>query len=79
MFITNIHGKEAISTLAAQVGCKAGEAVTHGYGKPGIIGNTFAIKDALKANGARWNAAEKAWCFESWNALETALMAVIAH
>ncbi len=78
MFIKNVHGKEAINTLAQQLGCEAGEAVDRGYGKPSLVGNTFAIKDALKAGGARWNGADKAWCFESWGALEATLNTIIA-
>ncbi len=76
MFISNIHGKESINALAAQIGCTAGECVHGaGYGRPGLIGNTFSIKDTLKAAGARWDGACKAWTFESWQALESALNA----
>jgi len=78
MFISNIHGKEAINTMAEQIGCKAGECV-HGssYGRPGLVGNTFGIKDQLKAAGARWDGACKAWTFGSWADLESALNTII--
>jgi hypothetical protein len=41
-----------------------------------VVGNTFAIKDTLKANGARWNGAVKAWTFTTYAALEAAINAV---
>ena len=78
MFISNVHGKEAINTLAQQLGCTAGECVHGaGYGRPGVSGNTFGIKDALKAAGARWHGECKAWTFESWADLEAALLSII--
>lgn len=78
MFIGNIGGKEAVSILAEQIGCKAGECVHGGgYGRPGLVGNTFLIKDQLKAAGARWDGVCKAWTFESWAALEAAINTVI--
>lgn len=79
MFVANVCGKEAINTLAQQLGCKAGEALQgSSYGRPGLIGNTFGIKDQLKAAGARWDGANKAWTFESWADLEAALNTIIA-
>ena len=78
MFIGNIHGKEAIAAKAAAIGLKAGEAVGRGYGVPALAGNTYAVKDALKAAGARWQAADKVWGFESWAALEAAIDAINA-
>lgn len=79
MFISNVFGKEAINTLAAQIGCIAGECVHGaGYGHPGLIGNTYRIKDALKAAGARWDGACKAWTFQSWSELEAALTIIAA-
>ena len=79
MFITNIHGKEAINQLAEQIGCRAGEC-QHGcgYGRPGLVGNTFGIKEQLKAAGARWDGSCKAWTFEGWGDLEAALLTIIA-
>jgi hypothetical protein len=41
-----------------------------------VVGNTFAIKDTLKANGARWNGVVKAWTFSSYSALESAVAAI---
>lgn len=84
MFIKNVHGQEAINTLAQRIGCIAGEAMPSRfnkstYGRPGLIGNTFAIKDTLKEHGARWDGENKAWVFESWAALEAALTAIIAQ
>ena len=78
MFISNVHGKEAVNLLAEQLGCTAGECLHGGgYGRPGLIGNTFGIKDQLKAAGARWDGACKAWTFEGWGSLESALNTII--
>lgn len=80
MFIANIHGKEEINKLALSKGLKAGE--THnqrstGYaGKPGLMGNTFTVKDQLKAAGAKWDGLNKAWVLESWDQLVSALEAI---
>lgn len=80
MFISNVHGKEAINTLAQQLGCKAGEALGRsGYGRPGLVGNTFGIKDQLKEAGARFDGENKAWTFESWSDLESALLTITTH
>ena len=79
MFISKVFGKESVNTQAEKLGCKAGECVHGaGYGRPGLIGNTFSIKDQLKAAGARWDGACKAWTFESWGALEAALNTITA-
>ena len=78
MFIANVSGKEIITAKAAALGCKAGEALQgrNGYGRPGVTGNTFSIKDQLKAAGARWDGANTAWTFDSWAALDAALNSV---
>ena len=79
MFVSNVHGKEVINATAANIGCTAGECIHgSGYGRPGVIGNTFPIKDQLKAAGARWDGVCKAWTFESWAALELALNTIAA-
>ena len=79
MFVANVHGQETINQLAMSIGCKAGEAMSGraGYGVPGVIGDTFQIKDTLKAAGARFDGENKAWTFTSWSALEAALLQVI--
>jgi len=77
MFIKNIHGKEEISKLAESIGCQSGESIKgSGYGKPGLIGNTFTIKEQLKAAGAKFDGENKAWVFESWENLEVAIKSV---
>ncbi len=77
MFVT-IHGQEAVNTLAQQIGCQAGEAgVDRGYGNPALAGNTFAIKDQIKAAGGRWSGLDKAWTFDSFAALEAFLLTII--
>lgn len=74
MFISNISGKEEIAAKAAALGLKAGEALGRGgYGRPALGGNTFNVKDQLKAAGARWDGDNKVWAFESWGALEAAI------
>jgi hypothetical protein len=42
----------------------------------GVVGNTYPVKDTLKANGARWNGLAKAWTFASMEALEIAINAI---
>lgn len=78
MFISSVHGKEAINTKAAALGLKAGEAMKgrSGYGAPALGGNTFQHKEAIKAAGARWDGENKVWSFESWEALECAIDAI---
>lgn len=77
MFIKNIHGKEEINKLAESIGCQTGEAMKGcGYGKPGLIGDTYKIKDQLKSAGAKFDGENKAWVFESWAALEAAIKSV---
>lgn len=79
MFISKIFGKESIQTLADQLGCVTGEAGALGaYGRPSVGGNTFGIKDQLKAAGARWNGQDKVWSFENWAALEQALLSILS-
>lgn len=41
-----------------------------------VAGKTFAIKDTLKANGARWNGAAKVWTFNTYAALDAAIAAI---
>ena len=78
MFIKNVHGKESVNDLAKSIGCEAGEAMvgkSHSS-KPGLIGNTYQIKDQLKAAGAKFDGQNKAWVFESWESLESAIKSV---
>ena len=77
MFIKNVFGKEEINKLAESIGCQAGEAMvgkSHSS-KPGLVGNTYQIKDQLKASGAKFDGQNKARVFESWAALEAAINA----
>lgn len=79
VFISNIHGRDALNAKASALGLKAGEINNGGWGGvPAIGGNTYAVKDVLKAHGARWNGVCKVWAFESQAALESALDAVSA-
>jgi hypothetical protein len=54
MFIANVAGKEVINVLASKIGCTAGLCGSGWGAKPGLVGNTFAKKDA-----------HKAWSFET--------------
>jgi hypothetical protein len=78
MFIKNPHGSEAIQQLAAQFGLVFGETLNYKNkyqqsGRAGFVGNTYPIKDQLKAAGAKFDGENKAWTFESWSAAESAL------
>ena len=79
MFVSNQIGRDEINSKAANLGLLAGVWL---YGRdlseerPSVGGNTFAVKDQLKAAGARWNPAGKCWGFESWDALDAALTAL---
>jgi hypothetical protein len=79
MFVANVFGKEEINQAAQAIGCKAGEAIkgkSH-YGLPGLVGNTFPIKGQLKVAGAKFDSENKAWIFESWDALQAALASIV--
>jgi hypothetical protein len=78
MFINNVHGKEVINNKAAAIGCQAGLCGSDWAAKPGLVGNTFKIKDQLKQAGARWNGTVKAWSFADWAALEAALDTIVS-
>lgn len=80
MFITPLTGRATELQAAASVfGCKVGECVHgSGYGRPAIVGNTFGIKDQLKVAGARWDGLNKAWYFQDWDALESAINSIAA-
>ncbi len=82
MFIRNPHGSEAIQALATQLGVTFGETLSYNNkfsqsGRAGVVGNTFDIKDDLKAAGARWDGENKAWTFADWAACEAALLSII--
>ena len=78
MFIKNVYGKEEINQAAEAIGCQAGEAIKgmSGYGRPGLVGNTFPIKDQLKAADAKFDGENKAWVFESWESLQAAIATI---
>ena len=41
-----------------------------------VYGNTYPIKDTLKANGAVWSGRSKCWVFANEGAFTTALAAI---
>ena len=41
-----------------------------------VTGNTFGVKDVLKAHGATWNGANQAWVFNGTAAFQAALNAL---
>lgn len=62
----------AIKAAAAVKGLQASIMANTGYVRGSsydtvvlVSGNTFNCKEALKAHGAKWNAAGKAWVFAS--------------
>lgn len=76
IFIASVHGQEAANAKAAALGLKAGDISKGWETIPAIGGNTFAVKDILKAHGARWHGTCKVWYFASSEAREAALDAV---
>jgi hypothetical protein len=65
-----------ISESAAVKGLIYGDVVGGGYGKPALGGNTFPVKDVLKAHGAKFNGASKVWVFDSREQLASAIEAI---
>jgi hypothetical protein len=78
MFIKNVFGKEEINQMAVVLGCEAGEAMVgkSQTSRPGLVGNTYPIKDQLKAAGAKFDGENKAWVFTSWAELEAAIKSI---
>jgi hypothetical protein len=72
------HNTEALATkLGLILGTAGAVAKSNWNNRPAVAGKTFPIKDALKANGARWDGLAKAWTFETEVALEAALKAIV--
>lgn len=69
-----------IETKAASLGLILGAAgavkKSNWDSLPAVAGKTFPIKDALRANGAKWDGLAKAWTFQNEAALEAALNAI---
>jgi hypothetical protein len=78
IFIRNPHGAEHISELASKFGLVFGETegTARSPSQPGFVGNTFPIKEQLRAAGAAWHSGCKAWVFDSWDAALAALVAI---
>lgn len=77
--ITPIKGSktEQIAKAAADKGLKYGEVVKgSSYGKPALSGNTYSIKETLKAHGARFDGLSKVWYFDSTEQAEAAIAAI---
>ena len=65
--------KGLTATITANVG------IVRGSSRDSVIlvsGNTFQIKDTLKASGAVWHAPAKAWAFASEEAFNAAMAAI---
>lgn len=67
---------EKAASLNLQIGFLAPASKNDWNESCALAGNTFPIKDALKANGARWNGSARAWTFDSFAALEAALTSI---
>jgi hypothetical protein len=64
------------SRLGLMVG-SAGEISKYNYSPNyAVSGNTYPVKDTLKANGARWDGMARAWTFPTLQALEIAVNAI---
>lgn len=70
------HNK--LAALADEKGLKFGQYLKggNGYGFCALSGNTFAVKDTLKANGAKFAGDSKVWYFETTEQAESALAAL---
>jgi len=84
MFIPYCKGTKEIYDNLAKTGCKAGETLSYQNkynqsGLPGISGNTFPVKETLKAAGAKWDGKNKAWVFQSYDALDEAVKTIIGE
>lgn len=57
------HGSESLaeSKIAAALGLKYVEGYLNRGEKIGVSGNTFALKDQLKAAGFKWHGECKVW------------------
>ena len=67
-----------LAALADEKGLKFGQYLKggNGYGCPALSGNTFSVKDSLKAHGAKFAGDSKVWCFETTDQAEAALAAI---
>lgn len=70
----NVEAKAA--RLGLLIGFIAPVAKNDWSGACAVAGNTFSIKDTLKANGARWNGAAKAWTFTSQEQMAAAINSI---
>lgn len=64
------------SRLGLQVGFIAPAQKNDWSDACAVAGNTFAVKDALKTHGARWNGAAKAWMFTDQAAMVAAINSI---
>jgi len=64
------------SRLGLTIGTAGAVSKSNWNNELGVAGDTYRVKDTLKANGARWNGLAKAWTFSSMEALESAINAI---
>lgn len=87
MFITHTHRKSLndlderhnkLAAMAEEKGLKFGQYLknSNGYGFCAFGGNTFTVKDTLKAHGAKFAGDSKVWYFESIEQAEAAIAAI---
>ena len=65
-----------LAEQAQEKGLIYGSRITGGYGKDAFSGNTYAVKDVLKANGARFCGKTKVWYFDSIESAEAAIASI---
>jgi hypothetical protein len=75
--VLNTNTEALASKLGLILGAAGAVKKSNWDSKPAVAGKTFPIKDALKANGARWDGLAKAWTFDTEVALEAALKAIM--
>lgn len=80
MFVTPLAGTAVtLQPLAAKLGCKVGEIEGNREFprfRVALSGNTFAIKDQLKAAGFRFCGQNKVWFVADYAAMSTFLNAL---
>ena len=70
--------KNKLAAMAEEKGLKFGQYLKggNGYGFCAFGGNTFAVKDTIKAHGAKFAGDSKVWYFETTEQAEAAIAAI---
>lgn len=77
MLLPPPHGTERIQSLAARLGCAAGELNDpSGLTKPALLGSLSGSAKILEEFGGTWHQVERVYLFANWPMLEAALQHV---